>query len=58
MLMRNFLLSLFAIFTIAAFSSCTDLNDDDTIFEIQATDKKDATNPNNNGGEEPDNEEE
>ncbi len=56
--MRNFLLSLFAIFTIAAFSSCTDLNDDDTIFEIQATDKKDATNPNNNGGEEPDNEEE
>lgn len=45
------------LFVAIVFTSCTEniLTDDDEqlIFETQAIDKKDSTNPNNDGGEDP-----
>ena len=44
------------VFIVASFTSCTELNDEDnyTTQDFQAIDKKDSSNPNNNGGEDPD----
>ena len=55
--MKNFIYSLIGIMCITlVFTSCSEniiTDDDQVIFETQAIDKKDSTNPNNDGGEDP-----
>ena len=59
--MKNPIYSLIEIVCITlVFTSCSEniiTDDDQVIFETQAIDKKDSTNPNNDGGEEVDNDE-
>ena len=55
--MKNFIYSLIGIVCITlVFTSCSEniiTDDDQVIFETKAIDKKDSTNPNNDGGELP-----
>ena len=54
--MKKVLLGLLFLMATATFTSCTETinSDDETVLEVQATDKEDVTNPNNGGDDCPD----